>query len=237
MLHDADFSDLSVCSFWLPPGAQPGPHTMTIYASKPWANATVSIYPATAGTTPSHQWVQLDDLVLQTTSDLTIGTECIPPASTPNLVAATSGAARSQRASASSPAPVATPQRPPAASIRTPMPETRTSRLRPEAIDFVADYAMQHVVAGYTLAWDDADLLSIVFGIRLADGIAEVWEHGVVRHRIRFQPGDRFRIEIADGVVMYSSNGSPFHASASPYSEPLAFVVVPFDFDPGVRGH
>jgi hypothetical protein len=84
ILHDADFSDLSACTFWLPPNlAINTEFGMNSFTTKPWANATLSVYGATIGT---EQWIRLDFASLQHRQDIaTIGTECLEP----NLIALT----------------------------------------------------------------------------------------------------------------------------------------------------
>ncbi len=49
LLHDLDFSDLQVCSFWLEAGAPLRSYVMRMHSSKAWANATVSFYAASDG--------------------------------------------------------------------------------------------------------------------------------------------------------------------------------------------
>jgi len=74
-VHDADFSDFSDCSFWLEPGQALKQHTVKLYTSKAWGNATVAVYP---GTIDEAGWIRLDDLGLRTTPGVTlVGTECI----------------------------------------------------------------------------------------------------------------------------------------------------------------
>ena len=78
LLHDSDFSDLSACTFWLPPGLPLSTYQMRLRATKAWTNATLSVYPATAGL---DQWIRLDNVSLQGTPGLDInGTECLEPA-------------------------------------------------------------------------------------------------------------------------------------------------------------
>ena len=77
ILHDADFSDLSACTFWLPPGLPLSPYIMRAFATKAWADATISFYPATVG---PEGWMQLDDVTWQATpATTTIGTACVEP--------------------------------------------------------------------------------------------------------------------------------------------------------------
>jgi hypothetical protein len=75
MAHDADFSDLSDCSFWLEPGQALKQHTVKLYTTEAWSNATVAVY---AGTIDTAGWTRLDDVSLITTPGVTlVGTECI----------------------------------------------------------------------------------------------------------------------------------------------------------------
>jgi hypothetical protein len=50
LLHDADFLDLHVCTFWLPPNLPLTAYGMRTHTTKAWANLTISIYAATVGT-------------------------------------------------------------------------------------------------------------------------------------------------------------------------------------------
>jgi hypothetical protein len=77
LLHDGDFSDLSACTFWLPPGLPLSTYTMRTFATKPWTNATIAVYAATIGTDP---WFRLDDVAFRRASgSATSGTNCIEP--------------------------------------------------------------------------------------------------------------------------------------------------------------
>ncbi len=49
LVHDADFGDLHVCTFWLAAKAPVQAYTMRTHTTKAWANATISFYAATAG--------------------------------------------------------------------------------------------------------------------------------------------------------------------------------------------
>jgi len=77
LMHDLDFSDLTACTFWLEPGAPLQTYAMQGFSTQPWANATLSIYPATTGLEP---WIQLDNVSLQRTPGVSItGTQCLEP--------------------------------------------------------------------------------------------------------------------------------------------------------------
>jgi hypothetical protein len=77
LLHDIDFSDLSACTFWMSPGQALSAYTMRSHTTKPWANATLSVYAATTG---PEQWTRLDNVSLQRTPGAAAtGTECVEP--------------------------------------------------------------------------------------------------------------------------------------------------------------
>jgi hypothetical protein len=77
LLHDLDFSDLSACTFWLEPGQALSPYSMRAFATKAWANATVSFYAATVGV---DGWTRLDNSTLRRTPSAVItGSECVEP--------------------------------------------------------------------------------------------------------------------------------------------------------------
>ena len=79
LLHDNNFSDLSACTFWLAPGQPLSTYSVRSYATQAWANATLSVYPATVGTI---QDVQLDNASFKRTPSATIsGTDCFEPSS------------------------------------------------------------------------------------------------------------------------------------------------------------
>jgi hypothetical protein len=81
LLHDGDFSDLVACTFWLPPASPLGTFVIRAYATKAWANATLSVYPATVG---PEQWIRLDNVMLQRTpATAIVGVECYEPGATP----------------------------------------------------------------------------------------------------------------------------------------------------------
>ncbi|PJF26630.1 MAG: hypothetical protein CUN53_07095, partial [Phototrophicales bacterium] len=52
MLHDSDFSDLFICSFWLPPNTPLTQFRMTGRAQRSWTNATISVYASMADNLP-----------------------------------------------------------------------------------------------------------------------------------------------------------------------------------------
>ena len=77
LLHDNDFSDLSACTFWLPPGQPLSAYAVASFATENWSNTTLSFYPATTG---PEQWIRLDNVALRRVSSTAIvGTECLEP--------------------------------------------------------------------------------------------------------------------------------------------------------------
>jgi hypothetical protein len=77
ILHDLDFSDLAACTFWLEPGQPLGTYTFRTFATRPWTNATLAVYPATPNGQP---WIQLDNVSMRRTpSSVIAGTECTEP--------------------------------------------------------------------------------------------------------------------------------------------------------------
>jgi len=49
ILHDIDFSDLHVCTYWLEPSSPLRHYTMRTHSKQAWANVTISFYAATEG--------------------------------------------------------------------------------------------------------------------------------------------------------------------------------------------
>jgi Tol biopolymer transport system component len=83
LLHDADFSDLSACTFWLAPSAPLATYQMRAYGSRPWTNAMLSVYAATIG---PETWTRLDNVSLRRTSGSPVsGTNCSEPGSLPSI--------------------------------------------------------------------------------------------------------------------------------------------------------
>lgn len=77
IVHDNNFSDLAACTFWLAPNQPLSAYRVKSFASKDWTNATLSVYPATAG---DDQWIRMDDATLRRTpATTTLGTECLEP--------------------------------------------------------------------------------------------------------------------------------------------------------------
>ena len=49
LIHDADFSDLATCTFWLPANTPRIRYGLRAHTTKAWANATIAFYAASAG--------------------------------------------------------------------------------------------------------------------------------------------------------------------------------------------
>jgi hypothetical protein len=77
LIHDADFSDLSVCTFWLAPHTAPTRYAMRTHNTKAWTNATISFYAATAGSDGGYY--ELDDVSLQAVPSAAGETRCVDP--------------------------------------------------------------------------------------------------------------------------------------------------------------
>jgi len=82
LLHEHDFSDLSACTFWIPPGAALSNFAMRTYATKAWTDTRFSVYAASTG---PDQWTRLDNVTLSRTPGPSqfLGTECFEPGSSP----------------------------------------------------------------------------------------------------------------------------------------------------------
>ncbi len=112
ILHDLNFSDLLACTFWIPPGSPLSLYSIRGFATAAWANATLSIYPATTG---AETWMRVDNVTFQRTPGLTVfGTQCFEP---PPASFAEVGQGKNQEPAAPALAPVPT-VRPPAGGQR-----------------------------------------------------------------------------------------------------------------------
>jgi hypothetical protein len=81
IINEPGFSDMSACTFWLPPGLPLQTFQMRSYANIAWANAMLSVYPATVGSSPSHQWLRLDNVTFVRSTGSSFGTDCYDPGS------------------------------------------------------------------------------------------------------------------------------------------------------------
>lgn len=77
ILHDADWSDLSACNFWLEPGQPLTTYTMSAATGEAWTAAHLSVYAWPADGTG---WLRLDNAHLSVSPDEFNGvTTCIDP--------------------------------------------------------------------------------------------------------------------------------------------------------------
>ena len=77
IIHDSDWSDQLVCSFWLPPNTPPRTYTMLSATGEAWSNAVFSFYGSPA---ENVGWIQLDNVSLIHDPALTLdSTLCIDP--------------------------------------------------------------------------------------------------------------------------------------------------------------
>ncbi len=80
LIHDGDFSDLRMCSFWLRPNMPVGRYVIRTTTTEAWSNASISIYPSTADA--STNFLQMDNVVLRERPSLSVnGTQCYAPGS------------------------------------------------------------------------------------------------------------------------------------------------------------
>ena len=78
LVQDADFSDLFVCTFWLPPGLPLTTYEMRTHTTKAWTNATIAFYAATAGSDGGAY--QIDNVSLRASAEgADDRTECVDP--------------------------------------------------------------------------------------------------------------------------------------------------------------
>lgn len=64
LVHDASFTDLQICTFWLPPNTALRTYTMQARTTRAWTNASLSIY---ANTADGAGWYQVDNATLTET--------------------------------------------------------------------------------------------------------------------------------------------------------------------------
>ena len=79
LVHDLDFSDLQVCTFFLSPGQPLSTYEIRTHTTEAWANGAIAFYVASVGL---EQWYRLDNVGVHRTPGLsTFGTECMEPGS------------------------------------------------------------------------------------------------------------------------------------------------------------
>ena len=78
LVLESNFSDLSVCTFWLPPNMPLQPYVMRTHTTRSWINASIYFYAATAG--DHGGFYQVDNVSLQyTPAESPASTECVDP--------------------------------------------------------------------------------------------------------------------------------------------------------------
>jgi subtilisin family serine protease len=77
LVHDADFSDSSACTFWVPPSSPLQNYNMKLHTTEAWSAATLSIYVSTADSSAA---LQLDNVEMYYRPALNVdGTLCTDP--------------------------------------------------------------------------------------------------------------------------------------------------------------
>jgi hypothetical protein len=90
LLHDSSFADLSVCTFWLEPGAPLRTYEVRTHTTQAWTNATVSFYAATAGSDGGAY--RLDNVAMYVKPGQPVTeTACVDPTTPPPDVGAPGG--------------------------------------------------------------------------------------------------------------------------------------------------
>jgi hypothetical protein len=78
LIHASDFSDLSVCTFWIPPNTPMRAYAMRTHTTVAWSGASMSFYAASAGSNGGVY--QLDDVVMGPGHARTLErTDCVDP--------------------------------------------------------------------------------------------------------------------------------------------------------------
>jgi uncharacterized repeat protein (TIGR01451 family) len=89
LMHDADFSDLQVCGFWIAPNTPLRNYIMRMTTNEAWNNATLSVYGSPAD---SLGWIRMDNVDVRKVSAVPAAkTLCIDP-DTPTPTGGTAGA-------------------------------------------------------------------------------------------------------------------------------------------------
>jgi hypothetical protein len=89
LIHSTDFSDLSVCTFWIPPNTPMRPYAMRTHTTIAWTGASISFYAASAG--DNGGVYQIDNVVMGPGHELTLErTDCVDPGQ-PGLLGSQSG--------------------------------------------------------------------------------------------------------------------------------------------------
>jgi hypothetical protein len=87
LIHEGDFSDLSVCTFWLPPSMSTTRYGIRTRTTKAWTNATISFY--AASTNNPSGFYTIDNVSMQSPPAAVVErTDCLDP----NVAPSTGGA-------------------------------------------------------------------------------------------------------------------------------------------------
>jgi hypothetical protein len=82
LVLDSNFSDLSVCTFWLAPSTPLTPYRMITHTTQAWANAAIYFYAASAGSNGG--FYQLDDVSIEhDPAQSADETTCVDPTAPP----------------------------------------------------------------------------------------------------------------------------------------------------------
>jgi Tol biopolymer transport system component len=78
LIHDADFTDLHVCTMWIPALSPMRPYTMRSHTTKAWANATISFYAASPNSDGG--FLRIDNVTLRyAPTEAADRTDCVDP--------------------------------------------------------------------------------------------------------------------------------------------------------------
>jgi len=78
LVLDASFTDLAVCTFWLPPGQTLKTYQMKTHSTQAWTNASIYFYAASAGSNGG--FYQLDNVTMRREpTGSAASTECVDP--------------------------------------------------------------------------------------------------------------------------------------------------------------
>jgi predicted extracellular nuclease len=84
LVHDADFTDLFNCVFWLEPNTPLGTYVVRGHSTEAWGSVMLSIYLMTAD---GQGWMQVDNASVRVRPTLDVaGTECYAPGTAPTSV-------------------------------------------------------------------------------------------------------------------------------------------------------
>lgn len=79
LVHEGDFSDLQVCSFWLPANAPLQTYALRSKTNKNWRNVTISIYASSADGLPAYRVDNVTLAYRPALTQLQTRSECIDP--------------------------------------------------------------------------------------------------------------------------------------------------------------